>query len=382
MSYSRKQLEALGEPLGDSVTRKEAGRIVYGGGGGGPSSVTQTTSNIPNWLRPQVESMLGAATQQLFQTTPYTDSKGKTQYSITGMRPFVPYSANPEDYIAGFSPLQRSAQANAANLQMPGQYNVATGLGEQAGLGGLTAGARYAQQATDPGSIQAYMSPYMQNIVAGQQREAQRQADIATQTRNAQFARASAFGGGRQAVENAEAARNLAGLKNSIYLQGQQKAFEDAQQAQRFGATLGLQGQGLAGQMSGQLADIGTSQLAGQTNILNLQNMLGGQEQQQMQNIINQAISNYAQQQEYPMQQLNAYNALIRGYVVPGQTSTQYQAPPSAVSQLAGAGIGAYGLSQLLGGGMGSGGVRNAKGGVIKTGGIESLALRRALQGE
>lgn len=38
MTYSRRQLYAFGEPLGDSVTRKIAGRIVYGGGGGNPLS--------------------------------------------------------------------------------------------------------------------------------------------------------------------------------------------------------------------------------------------------------------------------------------------------------------------------------------------------------
>lgn len=35
MTYSRRQLYAFGETLGDSVTRKIAGRVVYGGGGGG-----------------------------------------------------------------------------------------------------------------------------------------------------------------------------------------------------------------------------------------------------------------------------------------------------------------------------------------------------------
>jgi hypothetical protein len=179
-------------------------------------------------------------------------------------------------------------------------------------------------------------------------------------------------------VENAEAARNLAGLKNSIYLQGQQKAFEDAQQAQQFGAELGLRGQGLAGQMSGQLANIGAAQLAGQTGILNLQSAMGGQQQQQLQNIINQAISNYAQQQEYPMQQLNQFSGLLRGYMTPGSTTTQYQAPPSFASQAAGVGLGAYGLSQL---GSMFGGAKAAKGGHIKNGGIDQLALRAALKG-
>ena len=32
--FSRRELYALGEPLGESVTRMEAGRRVYGGGGG------------------------------------------------------------------------------------------------------------------------------------------------------------------------------------------------------------------------------------------------------------------------------------------------------------------------------------------------------------
>jgi len=31
MSYSRRELYAMGEPLGESVTRKEGGRIIYGG---------------------------------------------------------------------------------------------------------------------------------------------------------------------------------------------------------------------------------------------------------------------------------------------------------------------------------------------------------------
>jgi hypothetical protein len=48
MNYSRRQLEAMGEPLGDSVTREEAGRRIYGGGGSSSSSSSNstTTTNI------------------------------------------------------------------------------------------------------------------------------------------------------------------------------------------------------------------------------------------------------------------------------------------------------------------------------------------------
>jgi len=38
MNYSRRQLEAFGEPLGESVTRLKPGGRIYGGGGDGGGS--------------------------------------------------------------------------------------------------------------------------------------------------------------------------------------------------------------------------------------------------------------------------------------------------------------------------------------------------------
>jgi hypothetical protein len=96
------------------------------------------------------------------------------------------------------------------------QTSGATGFGTQlagaAGLGAL--GARY-----DPTQFQAdqfggdaaqqYMSPYMQNVVDIQQREAQRQGDIAGTQLASQATKSGAFGGGRQAIIEAERQRNL-----------------------------------------------------------------------------------------------------------------------------------------------------------------------------
>jgi hypothetical protein len=47
----------------------------FGGGGGGPTQSTVTQSNIPEWLQPQTEALLGAATQEYFKTTPRELSK-------------------------------------------------------------------------------------------------------------------------------------------------------------------------------------------------------------------------------------------------------------------------------------------------------------------
>jgi hypothetical protein len=384
----------MGEPLGESVTRKEGGRIIYGGGGGGPTSSTTNTSNIPDWLRPQVETVLGGSMQELFDTkkvpgvTADDGTVGPDTYEITGIKKdsFKPYSSNARDYVAGFSPLQEQVQYNAANLQMPGQYNQATGMANMGGMGSLStaqqamgAGQNYANQVTNPNAVGAYMNPYQQNVIDVQNQAAQRQADVAATQRNAQAAKAGAFGGSRQAIENAEASRNLQGLMNNNQLQGQQQAYQSAIQNMQYGAGLGLQGlstaqqgYGQANQAGSNLANIGSQQLGAQQGILGLQNQIGSQQQDREQQIINQSIQNYANQRQAPMQAYNQYNALLRGYAIPGMTTTQYQAAPSATSQIAGLGTAAAGAYGLL----------KKKGGVIKDRsgrGIDSLGLRNAL---
>jgi hypothetical protein len=392
MNYSRQHLYALGEPIGDSATKKVAGRVIYGGGGGGggPTSSTVTQSNIPDWLRPQVEATLGAGMQEMFQTQKGED--GTLQ--ITGMKPFTPYSQDPSNYVAGFSPLQQQAFGNTANLQVPGQFGGASQMATQAGLGGLStagqaagiagmqagAGNQYMQMATNPFATQAFMSPYMQNVVNVQQQQAQRQADIANQAMKAGFAK-SGFGG-RSGIAQSQANADLMRQKQGIQATGLQNAFQQAQQAQQFGADLGLRGltgaqQGmqnvlgaydLVGRQGANLANIGGQQLAAQKDIIGMQSQMGGQQQQQQQRVIDQAVQNYAQAQENPLNRLNAFNALLRGYAVPGQTTTSYQAAPPMASQLAGLGMGAYGVSKMM-----------AKGGKVEepqrmaTGGIPAI---------
>lgn len=134
------------------------------------------------------------------------------------------------------------------------------------------AGRNYAGMATNPYAMGAYMSPYMQNVVDVQNREAQRGADIAGNVRGAQAARSGAFGGSRQAIENAEANRNLAMLKNQNQAQGLQSAYQQAQQAQQFGANLGLQGQSAAQQ------GLGVSLAGTQTGLQGIGTALQGQQ--------------------------------------------------------------------------------------------------------
>jgi hypothetical protein len=82
----------------------------------------------------------------------------------------------------------------------------------------------------------------MQNAVDYQKSQAIRDFDIGLQTQKAQAVGKGAFGGSRQAILEAESRRNLGNQLAGIQATGTQKAFEDAQRQQQFGAQLGLQG--------------------------------------------------------------------------------------------------------------------------------------------
>jgi len=345
----------------------EGRRTPFGGsgGGGGPQTTTSYQTNIPEYARPYVENMLESTQKQI-----YTDD-------MAGFRPYKPYSTDVNNYFAGFSPMQQQAQQATANLQTPGQYGTATGLAGMSGMGGLGlagqmagAGGRYAQQATDPNAIQSYMSPYMQNVVDYQKSQALRDYQIGAPMRARAAVGAGAFGGSRQAIESAEAQRNLMSQLQGIEAQGRQGAFQQAQQAQQFGANLGLQGQqaalgglGAATQAAGALGQLGGQQLGAQKEIIGLQSQMGKEQQALEQSKINQAIQDYAIAQQYPFMQLGLMNAMLRGLPLQTQTTQLYQAQPSALQQ----GIGLVGAGSTLFGGRAAGGAikEYREGGII-----------------
>jgi hypothetical protein len=387
-----------------------------GGGGGGPSQTTTQTSNIPEYARPYVENMLGATQSQLFTTsggTPGTaatyDAEGNVltpavsggQREITGFKPYQAYSQNVNDYFAGPSPLMQQAYQAASQLRTPEQIASGSRLAEQGGQGFLSttqpagmygqmgaglgleaagAGSQFARQATDPGSVQRYMSPYMQNVVDFQKSQALRDFQIGQPMMARQAVGQGAFGGNRLALQQSEAQRGLMSQLQGIQASGTQKAFEDAQRQMQYGAGLGLQGlqagmqgagvglQGVGAQQAGfggatqsgsALGNLGGQQLGAQTGIISLQNQLGLQQQQQEQQKINQAISDYATTQQYPMLQLGLMSNMLRGLPMQAQTTQLYQAQPSVLQQ----GIGALGAAGSL---YGAGAFGRKEGGTVK----------------
>jgi hypothetical protein len=178
------------------------------------------------------------------------------------------------------------------------------------------------------------------------------------------------YGMGLQGVGAQQAAANLALQGTAQGMQGAGMGMQGAQAGQQgvqgaIGAgQYGLQGLGQAGQMAGQLAGIGGQQLAAQQGILSAQAQMGGQQQAQEQQKINQAIQDYATQQQYPMMQLGLMSNMLRGLPMQATNVQSYQAQAPLAQQTAGL-LGAY---NAYSGGRKAGGVIKdyKEGGVTK----------------
>jgi hypothetical protein len=352
MNYSRRQLYALGEPLGESATRLKPGGRVYGGGGSPstPADTTNTTTaELPEWAR-------GYAKDTLAKASTLTDINTNPYQQYGGQR------------IAGFQPMQQQAFQGAANMQPSQQLGTGSDLATAAGIGALGTNyqaGQFSNQFQDPGqyqpgqfsmmqaqgpslqnyqmqgpqdvqatgydaaemdaaqtgynpnlqnyqmgpaervraqnfdspSAQQYMNPYTQNVVDYQKSQALRDFQIAQPMRQAQAVQQGAFGGSRSAIIDAEAQRTLNSQLQGIEATGQQAAFQNAQQqfnadqARRLQAQQANQQAGLTvgGQNLG--ANLGVQQLGAQTG---LQTSLANLSNQQQANVQNQAARNQA----------------------------------------------------------------------------------------
>jgi hypothetical protein len=299
-----------------------------GGGGGAPPPQNQTVTqtNLPEYARPYFENIMERAQAESY-------------------RPYTPYQA---ERIAGFAPGQVAAQQETFGMQTPGEFGVGTGLTGAGGLGALASGQQYMGMATSPAAQQAFMSPYMQNVVDVQRQEAIRSAQMGNLAQNLGAARQGTYGGARQTLAQTERERNLQSQLAQIQAAGSQKAFEAAQQAQQFGANLGLQGFGQAAQAGAALGQLGAQRQQTDLSRIQAQAAAGAEQRSLEQQRLDTAYADFLRQRDYPMEQLGYYSNLLRGVPVQlGSTQTTYAQPPSMISQVGGLGLAGLGLYNL-----------------------------------
>jgi len=302
-----------------------------GGGGSAPANTTATntqTTELPEWAR-------GYAKDTLAKGQALTD---------TNQNPYQTYSG---DRIAGFSPMQQQAMQSAQNMTAAPQIGQGTAAATGAALGGLDV----AGQANPYGfqnQVGGYMNPYMNQILAPQLAEANRQYDIGATRQQSAATQAGAFGGSREAIMAAENERNRNTGLNQIYGQGLNTAYTNAQNQYNQNMQNQLAGYGMANQAAGQLGQLGQNQYQQNMGINQLQAQYGGQQQALQQQGLTQAYGDFQNQQNYPYKQLGFMSDMIRGLPLGQQSTAQmYQPPGSAIGQIAGLGVGALGLAGL-----------------------------------
>jgi len=270
--------------------------------------------------------------------------------------------------IAEFTPEQQQAFSGVKGL---------VGAGEQYfdPAARLTAASAIAPTRTE--EVQQYMSPYIQNVIDIQTREAQRQADVEKQQLAAQSVGAGGFGGSREAILQAEQQRNLQQQLGDIQARGLAAAYEDAQRrmAEQRQRELGA---------GAQFSALGVA-APGQT-MRELQGLeaVGAQQQAQQQQALNIAQQEYEIARTFPERTLQDYSSIIRGFAAPIPASTtsttQTTTPaPSFLQQATGAGLAAAGLSKAFSGFNKGGLISLANGGPPRDR-LNPQELRRAMQ--
>ena len=246
-----------------------------GGGGGGTTTSTQYTSNLPEYAKPYFEDVMGRA--QSASLTPYQQYTGErvagfspTQAAGQQLATNVGLGGTPNAMLAGqqatglaasnlagynYSPTGASYMGvNAPNVDMyqmnqpsdvtgpqlntyqmnqpvsvHAQYLQYFQMNQPQNVGAGSVG--YNLSSRDTGTVGDFMSPYQQQVVDYEKQAAAREYQIANQVRGAQAVKAGAYGGSRQAIENAEAQRNLMSQLQGIQAKGSQSAYDAAQQA-------------------------------------------------------------------------------------------------------------------------------------------------------
>jgi hypothetical protein len=267
-----------------------------------------------------------------------TDYLGKAQ-GLAGTE-FQPYTG---DRYAGPSALQQQAFSGIGGLTMPGQYGQASGMYGQA-----TGAYQPLLDASNSGTVQGFMNPYTQGVTDIAKREAQRTFDVGQAGRDANAAKAGAFGGSRHGLVESEAERNHAMQMNDIQMKGGDAAYRSAMDAlnQQRNANVQQQ-QNIAGttiNAAGGLGGLGTNMYNTQSNLYGQQLTAGGIQQQQEQNPLDFGFQQWQQSQQFPYQQLEFQRDMLKGLPLNVNTAT----PTNPLLEGL---MGAGGLYDLLNGG-------------------------------
>jgi hypothetical protein len=292
------------------------------------TSVSSALTDVPEILKPYITDTGGVLpTAQKIMGQSYDQMYGNAlnQAGLAGA-----------GRVASLSPMQTQVGNTLKNMTLPGQYGEATNA-VQSGIGTL-------QGMTDPSQTQAFMSPYVQNVIDVNKAEALRDAQKQLVGANLGSARQGTYGGARNALMQSEADRNLQTNMGKIQATGMQNAFDAAQKAQL------AQASGY-GQLGSTMGALGTAQEAGQMDITKAQGAYGDLQRNVQQNQLDAQYTDLMARLNQPLTNVETMSNLARGIPLTQTAGTQTTTtpPPSFASQLAGMGLTGLSLYNMFG---------------------------------
>lgn len=280
-----------------------------------PATGTSNVSTLSEWAGPYVTEMLGKT--QAIADQPYQVYQGPMTAGESSLQSKVFQGLGNLSFPSNLGQSFSSTGAYTPPNMAPNAYGISpigTGEKPEGGMTGGIAGLPTSAAPTAPaqpigstGVASQYMNPYLQAVLQPQLEELRRQNDITNMRSNAGLTSQGAFGGGRQAIMNAENNRNLMQEMNKTVGQGYANAYDKA-----MGQFNTEQGQAKT------LADMLTG--AGQTQ--------RGIEQEG----ITADYNEFLNQRDYPMKQLQFQQSMLQG--LPISTVSNQAASQSGIGQL------------------------------------------------
>ena len=269
--------------LGQSFSSGMGGNTNNYGGPGGPAVMPQQGGTLTPYSGGRPTDVTGGD---------YTGGKGFNPATMQSNLSGAPTAT-------GAMPNLTQQQTDSAlNASYTGQTNAPQGI----------AGLQAPQASMQPSNIaQSYMNPYLQSVLDPQMAELRRQNDITNMNTNAKMTQAGGYGGGRQAIMNAENNRNLMQEMNKTVGQGYASAYDKAMG--QFNTE-----QGQSKDLVNMLANAGQAQR--------------GIEQEGITADYNEFLA----QRDDPMKKTQYLQSMLQG--LPYQTVTNTPLPKSGIGQL------------------------------------------------
>jgi len=307
-----------------------------GGGSGGSDQLGYGT--LPWWAEGAHRSLINKA-----ESFAYGD-RGS----------YVPYE---DARIAGFSDAELAAQQarqDFYNAGDPSSEFASNQLGMAGGIGSQM--QDYATRSWLDADRNAYMNPYIEDVLNPQLRQAREEFDSQLNRSQADaIAAGGAIGSYRLGLQDnnlrAQKAQTLADIRG----RGMYDAYNDARGMFSSDRDAALAGLGAAGQMY-QSTAAGASQLGLEdqqralTRIAELERS-GATQREMTQREMDLAYQDFLNERDFPMQRMQFLSSILSGVPNAQLAGQQASSPqPGLISQLASLGLGAAGISQLVNG--------------------------------